>query len=427
MFVVPVVVIPHAAGANAVNLFQQQCVILLGAVKVGFYGKDPRRVLYLERFVLYAFVNEIGSHTLASVKPSGVYDLAEAADSLAACVDGGDGVKFNKICNKCARYIVAPAQFFGEKKNGKYVLYMQCSNYSDLYFQMLAYTALAARYPENPFTRAGWSVIPFIPMGASGYKGKIKGDKPLGRLEKSDLSWKYDIVANVKKGSSERQTGKVIDDVYSYFAFNIGEDRLLRIVGAIKADCEPPVLSADEICEKLSEADGEIPQHFPPSLPYGWESAEAAPYRYKTDGVTTCITLSDLASEPSLAENICFGGEFAYAYLYAPAPPERYDEIYDVLNRYLSGEDSVPEPVLLKEEFSYSFMKIGGADCSYEGGEGIAFEFFVADEKKFYRFMKILAPVLTAYGAKLVVINGAGVNEYDCGVDILPAGGGESN
>ncbi len=354
-------------------------------------------------------------------------DLAEAADELAACVDGGDSAKFNKICQKCARYIVPPVRFFGEKRDGKYVAYMQCSNYSDLYLNMLAYTALSARYPETPFARAGWSVIPFIPEGANGYKGKINGDKPLGRLEKTDLSWRYDLVVNVKKGLSEKQTDKLADDAYRYLSFKIGEDRMLRVLGAVRTEEGSAELTADEICEKLREADADIPSHFPPSLPYGWESADATPYRSVSNGVTTCISLSELACDPTEAEGINFGGEFAYAYLYAPATPERYEEIYGVLSRYLCGEDSVPEPVLLKDEFNYSFMSVGACNCSYGGGEGIAFEFFVADENKFYRFMKILAPVLTAYGAKLVVVNGAGVNEFVCGVDITPAGCGESN
>ena len=39
----------------------------------------------------------------------------------------------------------------------------------------------------------------------------------------------------------------------------------------------------------------------------------------------------------------------------------------------------------------------------------------------FYKFLKILAPVLSAYNVRAVIINGDGVQEYVCGTEIIPA------
>ena len=103
------------------------------------------------------------------------------------------------------------------------------------------------------------------------------------------------------------------------------------------------------------------------------------------------------------------------------------EAVYDAVNYYLENEQSVPEPVLLKDSFVNSFITTGFANCTAEGEQGWAFDAFVADENAFYRFLKILAPVLSFYGAKLVVVNEAGINAYACGKEILPLGGTESN
>ena len=60
------------------------------------------------------------------------------------------------------------------------------------------------------------------------------------------------------------------------------------------------------------------------------------------------------------------------------------------------------------------------AIARHNENEGLALDFLVTDENAFFRFIKILAPVLRFYNARLVVVNNSGVNEYCCGYEITP-------
>lgn len=385
--------------------------ISLGGVCYEREDEDSRLATYARR--VYWFYSE----------------LAERLDELAACIDNDKAAKFNKICKDCARYIMAPANFYGTRRDGKYILYMECSFCSDLYLTMFAYTAYASKFEENPLTKAGWTVIPFIPEGAEGYKGKIKGDTPVGRLVQSEIPWKYYLKIRTGKAAIEKAKMKLIDEVYGYMAFKVGEDLLHRTIEGIETETDGlPAETADEICEKLLTADEQLPDVFPPLLPYGWENEENfTPFKSSINGVSSCFNFANVCAEPALAENVEFCDEFAYAYLFVPASGENEEAVYDAVKYYLENETSVPEPILLKEDFINSFITTGFAQCTAEESQGWAFDMFVADEKMFYRYIKILAPVLSYYGAKLVVINASGVNVYECGNEITPLGGGASN
>lgn len=357
------------------------------------------------------------------------YELCEHLDELAECIEHNKAAKLNKICKSCCGYVLAPLKFYGTKRDGKYFLYMECSFCSDLYLTMLSYTAFVTRYEENPVKKAGWTIIPFIPAGADGYTGKIKGTTPVGRLVQSEIPWKYYLRIRIGKFMTDKQRNKLIDDVYGYLAFKIGEDTIHRVIEGIDTENTGEVENtADEICEKLNAADEKLPDLFPPSLPYGWENEEkATPYKKSISGVSTCFNFANICAEPELAEDIGFSGEFVYAYLFVPASGENEDAVYDTVKYYLENEQSVPEPILLKDEFANSFVITGYANCTAEESRGWAFDMFVADEKMFYRYMKILAPVLSHFGAKIVVFGSTGMNVYECGSEIVPLGGGESN
>lgn len=356
-------------------------------------------------------------------------ELSKRLNELAECIEYGRSAKFNKICKSCSNYIFAPANFYGTKRDGKYFIYMECSFCPDIYLTMLAYTAHVARYAENPLNKAGWSVIPFIPDGADGYNGRIKGNTPVGRLVQSEIPWKYYLKIRAGKVMSDKAKNKLAKEVYAFIAFRVGEDVLHRTIEGIETECDgTEVETADEVCEKLLASDEELPSTFPPSMPYGWEDEEnTTPFKKSVSGVSSCFNFANICADPKLAEDIRFSGGFAYAYLFVPAFNENTEAVYDAVNYYLENEQSVPEPVLLKDSFVNSFITTGFANCTAEGEQGWAFDAFVADENAFYRFLKILAPVLSFYGAKLVVVNEAGINAYACGKEILPLDGTESN
>lgn len=359
-----------------------------------------------------------------ATRVSWVYDeLAKHLDELAECIENKKAAKFDKICKECSKYIARPERFYGLKKDGKY--FIACHKFfaSELYLTWITYTAYCAKFEDNPLTRAGWQVIPFIPEGAEGYKGKIKDKTCIARLAPSRIPWRYTL-------ELDTEDEKVFADIFRYLSFKIGEDRFFRTIESVETkNSEAPLMTMSEICQKLIEIDSTTPDDsFPPYLPYGWENQDnATSYKRSVSGTSCNFAFADIGADISLREEINFDKEYAYAYVYVPSTLDKLDEIVDVLNYYLNNEQNIPEPILCKHGFTFSCFSIGICECLAEGEEGVAFDFFVADEKMFYRFIKILAPVLSYYNARLVVINSEGQNEYICGEEILPADSNENN
>lgn len=352
--------------------------------------------------------------------------LAEHLDELAECIEKGKAARFNKICNGCADYIYSPAKFFGEKRGGKYFIYMHCPDYTDLYLNLIAYTALCAETEENPLKKAGWSVIPFVPAGANVFKGKIKETAPIAYLTQSKVPWRTCINIPVSRALSQKQHGKAVDELSLYLSCKVGGDVFLRTVDAVQTVTEgsPNLLTAQELCEKLRGLNKGQPQVFPPAFPYGWENAQTpTPYRGYSDGFSHCIDLAGLAYDSDYAD-VPFNNEFAWGYLYIPMSGADAEAAVETVNYYLDREEEVPEPISIKEDFAPSFMRTGACECAGQDGAaggGWAIDLLITDEKMFYKFLKILAPVLSAYNVRAVIINGDGVQEYVCGAEIIPA------
>lgn len=357
--------------------------------------------------------------------------LEERLDELAECIEKGKAARFDKICKDCAGYIYRPAKFFGEKRDGKYVIYMHCPDYSDLYLNAIAYTALCARAEENPLKKAGWTVIPFVPEGANFYKGKLKESTPVAYLTPTQVPYRSCVNVAVNRTATQKQREKAVEDLILYLCQKLGGDRFLRTVDTVRAvyGDGATLMTVQELCDKLREADKNQPDVFPPVLPYGWEDSEGAtPHKGTVDGFSYCFDLTEI-SYSSEYSDIPFNNELAAAYLYIPLEGADTDAVIETIGYYLDREEEVPEPINVKDEFTPSFMRTGACEClGLDGtvGGGWAIDMFVADEKMFYRFLKILAPVLSAYNARVVVINSDGVQEYVCGSDILPADGAES-
>jgi len=359
-------------------------------------------------------------------------ELAEHLDELAECIEKGKAARFDKICKDCAGYIYRPVKFYGEKREDKYFIFMHCPEYNDLYLNLIAYTALCSNTEENPLKKAGWIVIPFVPEGANVGKIKIKETAPAFYLTQSKVPWRTCINIPVSRALSQKQRDKTVGDIELYLSYKVGGDRFLRTVDYVRAVTEesPNLITAQELCEKLRELDEGQPDVFPPALPYGWENAEkATPYKGTVDGFSHCFDLTEICFESDYS-GIPFNNEFAFGYLYIPLSGADAEAAVETVNYYLDREEEVPEPINIKEEFTPSFMRTGACEClGVDGaaGGGWAIDLLIADEKMFYRYLKILAPVLSAYSVRAVIINGDGVQEYVCGSDILPAYGAEDD
>lgn len=362
-------------------------------------------------------------------------DLKEHLDELAKCIDKGDGKKFDKICKECSRYIQAPAQFIGGVRDGKYCIYMQAGLDYDLTYVLYATAAAAGDRKNIGLSDAGWQVYPYIPAGIKKYKGKIKEKTKLAALTPvAGYEQRFEVKLYCKDASNKKQQA-VVGDFLAYLTDKIGEKAFLNGVHSIEfADSDDDFLTAAEVVEKLSIDGNEkfktFPKTFPPSVFLTWTAQDGAlPYRRSCEGISVCAELSVIAVDIKNKENINFGGRIAYAYVYVPATKDTLSEVLEVVGGYMAGEDKVPEPILEEEYFIPSFNVLGVSECYSDEDilNGAAFDVLVTDEKAFFRFIKILTPVLTRYGARIVVVNDDGVQEYKPGFVIEPVDGGTAN
>ncbi len=81
---------------------------------------------------------------------------------------------------------------------------------------------------------------------------------------------------------------------------------------------------------------------------------------------------------------------------------------------YLANGDLVPEPLRDPED---GRVVGGGLGVSFCGEEAFIIDCFVASEQAFYRNIRIIAPVLSSLGAKLVTVKREGVAVYSCGYE----------
>lgn len=356
-------------------------------------------------------------------------DLKEHLDELAKCIDKGNQKKFDKICKECAKYIKAPEKFIGGVKDGKYCIYMQAGLGGSFVAALLAYTAAVGAQKNIGLSDAGWQISPYLPAGVKKYKGKIKDETKLAALVPVEgYEDKFEIKLYCKDESDKKRDAAFVD-FCAYMTDKVGEKLLLNGMGTVEfTDSNDDFLNAVQVVEKFSAIENERLK-FPPGVHIGWSAKDdALPYRRSCEGFTVCSVLSAIAAEANLAENFAFNGLMAYAYVFVPTTADTVSEL-EVVSEYLAGEDKVPEPLLYAEDFTPSLRQLGVFACYSDEDipNGMAFDFLVTDEKAFFRFMKILTPVLVRYGARIVVVNDDGVQEYKPGYVIEPADGGTAN
>ena len=363
-------------------------------------------------------------------------ELSEHLDELADCIEKGDGEKFNEICQESAKYVIQPVKFFGDKSNGKYRLYWQTSLGSELYYTIMHLVGVASKIPNNPLTEAGWEVLPFIPQKPENYDGSLKEDEPVASLTQSQVPWRY--LVNVYTGKTgEDDIPELIFNLHRYLSYNLGENVVINAVEGYEiTEDKGSLISPAEICERLKQKIEEWDKNnessskeFPPLVPYSWDDEGVLPYKRSVGGTSICYSLASIGVDTDI-EKIHFDLGFSYAYIFIKITPEKIDGAIETLWWYFTHATEVPQPIRLEEDFYLGFSNVGICECSGEGlhaDQGIAIDFILADEKEFYRFVKIIAPVLKSYSAKLVVVNDAGVNEYVCGYEITPVSTEENN
>lgn len=348
------------------------------------------------------------------------YVVSEKLNELAVCIDKGNQKKLNKILNKELTQFFVKTEFYGAVVGGKYCLCICFGSMKALAFY--SYLAYCGAQKGGYLDCAGWTVLPYRPAEVTPYRGKTNISALRARLAEDGLF--ADLSVYTPKPLSAKKQSKLAGDIYTWLRAQIGEEKVPFTLGDIVFGCEAgEYVSFDEIAnamrERFTERYGDSENGFLPVLGYSadGEQTNQLPYRELIrEGGTGCPMLSMLDTE-QLKEDPWWRKLITFAYLYIPRPLDVPDSPAETLAWYLKNMDMVPQPLRDPEDFVCGAMSVGIADC---GEHGFILDHFVASEKKFFRSLRILAPVLSAFRAKVVEVNGEGVMTYDCGYDFKP-------
>ncbi len=358
------------------------------------------------------------------------YMISRSLEELSDCIDRGDNEKLNKILNDELENFCFPLTFYGGVLDGSYALCI-CPDFDHrpVVIELINFLAFVGNASAGPMSEAGWKVFPFRVKGIYHYDGKHKFKGKMFRIVPSDLPSQVTVLCRYPHlGKLKAETCRaVLGDLHAALSARMGEDVLSNVVSDyLITDEKEDLLSFEELAETLEaryreeygEEDSPAARR---SVGYDKEAGEdELPYREKiTDGVTGCLELSFL-NRNSLEEMSSVFRLIAFAYLYIPRPMYGEEKAFDTISYYFANaSELIPEPILLRDDLEYGGAGIGAADC----GDGFILDFVVPGERKFFKNLRCLAPLLMAYDAKLVVVNAEGVMVYDCGFEFAPRDG----
>lgn len=348
------------------------------------------------------------------------FHIGSKLNDLAVCIDRNDQKKLNRILNTELKKIFLPFDFYGTVIDGHYTLCFCDWGYSPVMLSVFAMMAQCASV-QKAFTEAGWQVLPYRPKGSFRCEA-FDGEGVLGRLEETPAG--YTVVLYQGKAISENTEKKRVRSAYEYFVSALGEDVVLSVIDGYdfsgdKQGMIPLSHIVRTLSERLGQSDGgEV--SFPPTVYYGMNGDAAQymlPFRERLVEVSTsCMPLSQLSTDASEEEKWWLR-LVSYAYLYIPRRVDDENYPAETLLWYIGNMRLVPEPIRSPEETRVSACGIGFGFCEENG---YVIDNMVFREKGFFRTLRILAPVLKAYKAKVVVVNESGLMAYDCDYEFTP-------
>jgi hypothetical protein len=227
---------------------------------------------------------------------------------------------------------------------------------------------------------------------------------------------------------SEEETDAMLSDIDRYLSAELGDDVVASVVDGYEVVWDGEnTITMSEVKEKIRQAYARIEEEYGGNVPhpmpifYGTDKQPTGdwwlPYRnYICEGSTICPNAT-FVDRAELARKPWWLNYFTFAYLYVPHPTDGVDNVAHTLAWYLQNTDLTPEPLRDPKDTILSAERIGFADCRENG---FIIDILVMDEKRLFRTLRTLAPVLSGYDAKVVLVNKEGVNVYACGYDFTP-------
>ncbi len=356
--------------------------------------------------------------------------VAAKTEELGRCIDAGDQTKLNRMLVRELSNFCFPVRFYGGVEDGQYtLLFCPDADHTPIAREVIAFLAYVGSAQDGPMAEAGWRVYPFRKKGVYRGAGKRKFEGNILRLVPSGIPSQRNLLLYHPKADSlkEQTRAKIINELHAALSRRIGEERVFATVfqydlTADNADMIPLDEVASQLEAQYFEEYGEE-SVFPAPIGYGKEEAGEyeLPFREQiTDGVTSCPDFSFM-DRTALTESPPILPLVAFAYLYVPRPMYGVERAFETLTYYASNaKNLIPAPIMLAGDDEYGGAGIGVADC---GGEAFIVDYAVTSERKFFRNLRCLAPLLMHYGAKLVFIGAEGMMAYDCAFEFTPLDG----
>ena len=337
-------------------------------------------------------------------------------------MDRGNQKKINELVNAELKRFFYPIKAYGGVCDGKYCLmFAPDYNHMTVVRKAVAFLAEVASSEKCEMQQAGWTVFPYRKKGVYRYKGKHNFKRLKARIVPSGNPNCCSLEVYSKKPLKEKKRERLIQDLFDYLSAELGEEK----VQAYVSDTE--IVSDDRemqpVCSLLGALEEGYSENFGDGSGYPAsyffhnghdEHDKDLPFREKiSSGVTDCPEITFLTYQS--LDRAWWLSDVQFFYLYVP---RRVDETGEIVSWYLTNGDLVPEPLRDPEQETVAGGSAGLCVCGE--GEGFMIDCFVTSEKAFFRKLRIIAPVLKAFDAKLVTVKKDGIMAYSCGYDFTP-------
>lgn len=366
------------------------------------------------------------------------YRVSKQLGTLAALISKGDQKKLNKILNAELNRFYYPIEFYGAKEAGKYHLYLSISEKNRTGIVISNFLAAVACTDGNEMKEAGWTVHPYIPAHVRKYKYKEKDfTLSYGTAENGNPNLLAVYIYHPKAEKlPEKKANKLMSHVAKSLSYELGEDVFMSVVYSLAITSEKRTFATmSEICDKFREkyrdaqaenngsrapeenADDFLPPFFYAKSEEDENVDSILPYRKEIAEGMTIVPEVAFVDREILKEKQWWMDFASFIYLYIPRNIDGVENAFQTLGWYIQNSKLVPEPLRNPNDTGLSGLSIGLGVCAEKG---FVFDNLIFDEKRFFRTLRILAPVLRSYDAKMVVVNEGGVMAYSCDYDFTP-------
>ncbi len=377
-------------------------------------------------------------------------EIAKNKKKIEKAVQKGDHKKLTKLIGKYFRYVFPePVRFFGSFSGEKYTVCMDATaDYLRGNILRFLCSIVNGSNGKLPLFGENWEFVPYLRQGDFCYDPKFFGMDFDKNPIRYTMQWeetvdedgevdrqlsKIHVVLPAAARKSKKRQEKYFEAAYFYLCAQIGEDAVNRIEEYDQTEDDgEPTYGIGEVRSAIDELREGSDRPFYPNVLDAARSDDNIDHPVLLPYKESCRFLSSacpdiafrLMYESPNDENMRF--EYLglrYAYIFVPETGEEAQAFkLNMLSELFANYSQYPEPIFSKAEPLNSIVLGYGV-----GEEGVFLDFLVGDEGGFFQTVRTLAPALSAWNAKLVLVRKDGNRSYRCGYILTPEHSGTVN